>query len=87
MSHCNRSVAMENQHALRESVPNLNQVTNEVAQLDFSAKWLLEDGLPRLMFLLQQNVSILLFIYLSLGNDKYIMMQYTNWINSTSPQQ
>ena len=27
MGHCNRSVAMENQHALRESVRNLNEVT------------------------------------------------------------
>ena len=47
---------MENQHALRESVRNLNEVAGEVAQLDFSAKWL-EDGLQRLVLFLQQNVS------------------------------
>ena len=35
-SYCNCSVAMENQHALRESVRNLNVVTDKVAQLDFS---------------------------------------------------
>ena len=50
MSHCNRAVAMENQHALRKSVRIWTRVPlDAVAQLDlalgFSSKWL-EDGIP-----------------------------------------
>ena len=61
---------MENQHALRESVRNLNKI-GEVAQCK------MEDGLPRLVLLLQQNV----IIFFSCIDGIYLMNEVSNFMS------